>query len=458
MKEPNFRGEKLRNIVYQGRLAALNKELITYRPKSNSHVVLVEKVSQLPPKDFKKDQLGWMKENLDKINAYEQNNSISKKASVLLKNFTYMKTAYYLFGYLNNRSYAVKKELDNETLKIPVQDDYYNFIKLMPLDDQSLLIDRNFGNFVNRFETCKLFNDLKEPRPKVEVKRTKKRKSFIDFLKSKEVKLSKEELNIFTQVDLTKEGQKERKVFFEKYKSQLKKYKIEHPLTVQKAKKRRKKQDVWKRKDSLIDVRFGSRNDLVQQLAKLRSFNHFHSNSKRLIDEHWEEIKKGISHPYLMKIGDDLLAGKYKRYKVIRKKLAEGDAKLIFEKMMLPFKNKYLVVTFWVNKQGVEMTEKAHMKNRENDNLEFVYITNEDYPSIQFYNKTIKDFNLKNTFRVKKDQFNYFRDLFQFCGSTGQYVIDSNGELVEYGSSFSFDLDNKLYTIFNDDKRKSQLK
>src|SRR5690606_27653594 len=85
--------------------------------------------------------------------------SISSKAAAILKYEVLLENTNFLFDFVMNRSFLARQDSTNEMLKIPVPDDYYNFLKEMPLNDPALLVSHQYGTFINRFEYADPFND-----------------------------------------------------------------------------------------------------------------------------------------------------------------------------------------------------------------------------------------------------------------------------------------------------------
>jgi len=65
--------------------------------------------------------------------------------------------AIYLFDYDMSRSYYQKQTPDNEILKLPMPENYFDFLNKMDLDDRLLLVSDDFSTFVNRFEFSTVF-------------------------------------------------------------------------------------------------------------------------------------------------------------------------------------------------------------------------------------------------------------------------------------------------------------
>ena len=56
-----------------------------------------------------------------------------------------------------SRDYYAKQDTANQVLKVKEEDSYYDFLKKMPLNDETVLADANASSFINRFEYMAAF-------------------------------------------------------------------------------------------------------------------------------------------------------------------------------------------------------------------------------------------------------------------------------------------------------------
>ena len=79
-------------------------------------------------------------------------NRYSEKAVHLLRNKLSIKKGTILLDFLSIRSYYATKDSANSILQIREDDNYYDFLKEMPLNDETILASLEFRTFINRFE------------------------------------------------------------------------------------------------------------------------------------------------------------------------------------------------------------------------------------------------------------------------------------------------------------------
>ena len=146
---------KFKNINFKGHLAKINEDLLRFDYNAFDYRSFNKKKKTISPQVFKEEEAIDYKKNTDNLANYLKNNSISDKASVLLKNKINLEHANHLFDFVMSRDYYAKQDTFNQVLKIPVENDYFDFLQELDLNDQSLLVVKEFSTFVNRFEYSK---------------------------------------------------------------------------------------------------------------------------------------------------------------------------------------------------------------------------------------------------------------------------------------------------------------
>lgn len=81
----------------------------------------------------------------------------SAKAARLIKNKADLQAGGLFFDFLMSRDYYAKQDTANQALKVKEEDSYYDFLKKMPLNDETVLADANASSFINRFEYMDAF-------------------------------------------------------------------------------------------------------------------------------------------------------------------------------------------------------------------------------------------------------------------------------------------------------------
>lgn len=192
----------------------------------------------------------------------------------------------------------------------------------------------------------------------------------------------------------------------------------------------------WKAKDSVLHDVLGLENSLVYEISKVRSLKYiFEYSSKEGAAEIWDGLKKGITNPYLLETGDQLIKKSFPDQKMVTYKLPKGPATDVFRKITDPFKGKILFVDFWATTCGPCVAEIQRMKPirekyKDNKDFEFIFITDERGSPKDNYDKFIKEQEMKNIYRLSKDDYNYLRQLFKFNGIPHYTVIDKAGNVL----------------------------
>ena len=107
----------------------------------------------------------------------------------MLQNKIHLEYATHLFDFVSNRKYEANKDSLNEVLKIPVKDNYYDFLQDINMNDQSYFAIDRFGIFVNRFEFSKPI--LVYPKRRSVAKSSfKPKKTFKEYVSEQEISIT----------------------------------------------------------------------------------------------------------------------------------------------------------------------------------------------------------------------------------------------------------------------------
>jgi len=372
--------DRLRNIRYQmkgivfgGALAKINDELVKYPKEESNYKEYQKKVATLSPEAFKKDQLLNITEKNKKLETYAKVNPLTPQTYTILKNEFLLENSTKLLDFINDRSYLLmgKKDTANEIIKLPIPDDYYNFLRDMPLNDNTLLVSSEYSTFINRFEYCKPLSI--------------RSKSFKQEAQTKDYSFRLEEWRLKDSVNQNVLG-------------------LKTNLTYEIAKIR--------------SLKFS-----LNQLSKTSAY------------EYWDILKTEITTPFLIKTGNDFLLKTFPEKTVTSYELPQGAATDVFKKIIAPFKGKILFVDFWATScapcvGGIKRMKETREKYKDNLDFEFIFITDERSSPLETYNKMVKEQELINTFRISKDDFYYLRQLFKFNGIPHYAAIDKNGNVI----------------------------
>jgi thiol-disulfide isomerase/thioredoxin len=142
---------------YLGVNKAINDQLAAIdlsRPDYNN---LNEYRKTQTPDDFKQAQLRNWESTRKKVDSAMKVKQTPERVRKLIANQVDLTYAIYLFDYGMSRAYYQKEAPDNEILKLPMPENYYDFLSKIDLDDQLLLVSNDFSTFVNRFEFSPVF-------------------------------------------------------------------------------------------------------------------------------------------------------------------------------------------------------------------------------------------------------------------------------------------------------------
>jgi thiol-disulfide isomerase/thioredoxin len=153
---------KFKNTEYLGVNKLVNDQLAAIKTTRPDYGKLNDYRKQQKPEDFKKAQLkNWdiARRSADSVMLEKKT---SEKVRKMVNSGIDLVYANYLFDYESSRDYYQKQEPNNEILKMPMPEKYFDFLSKIDLDDRSYLISNDFSIFINRFEFSPVFerNDL----------------------------------------------------------------------------------------------------------------------------------------------------------------------------------------------------------------------------------------------------------------------------------------------------------
>lgn len=450
-----------KKITFKGSLAKINENLMNFNERPFDYKSFSKKKSTVAPVAFKEEEAVEYQKNLANLNNYLKNNTISDKAKIILKNQIDLEHANHLFDFVSNRDYFAKQDTTNLILKIPVENDYFDFLQKFNLNDQSLVVVREFSTFVNRLEFSQPILVYPKPNPA----------NYSSFTPEKTLNQYLEDEKIaITEKDKTlKEGMKNKTFksikelrdyenqYSETYKKATQEYskKYVEPFINTKPKAEVVTMDKWKLRDSVVKNVFHLDKNLVYEIIKVRTidFDIKRSNSENA-HAYWNELKKDITHPFLQEEGlrmvnkqfpintiqnNPLLENSNQKLVINAiaesNKLPEGKEAEIFKNIIKPYKGKILFVDFWATTCGpcvasIKSMKETRKEYKDNKDFEFVFITDQAQSPIDSYNKFVKEQELVNIHRIETDDYNYLRQLFKFNGIPRYVVIDKKGDII----------------------------
>lgn len=307
----------------------------------------------------------------------------SLKAITLIRNQKAIKTGNTYFDYQLNRGYFALKDTANPVLKVNPSRSYYDFLKDIPLDDKTLLVNNPIDILINRFEYMDPLTDIYYKK---------------DFMG-----------NISDKI----------KSYPEKYR------KVWTEILLDEA------------RDSVINEMLGSKKLFLWETAKVRdlsqSLKSCKDRSQAIV--YIEETKKNLSHPYLIDVVQDIYETTVQHYKTSSYQLPEGKATDIFRRIIAPHSGKVLFIDFWgiycgPCRAGIQATAGLRKKYRNHPEFQFVYITGEsDSPEKQYNDYVEKNLKGEASYRISDTEYSYMRQLFQFNGIPHYILVEKDGSI-----------------------------
>lgn len=327
----------------------------------------------------------------------------SQKAVSLIHNQVNLQAGYTYLEFQLARNYYAQKDSTNQVLKVQPDASYYKFLKEMPLNEQSALVNANVKSFINRFE----FMDPLTPAYRIQ----------IELQNDEEFKaLSEDEKKLRLQLKMSEV------------------------------------------KDSIVNSLCGASSSLFWQIACVRNLRYVLSEvlkQPQNAEIFVSQLEKTISHPYLQATVREMQKTLYPVTKQTSYKLPEVKATDIFRRIIAPYAGKVLFVDFWATtcapcRQGIQATAKLREQYRNHPGFQFVYITSEaESPEKAYAEYVEKHLKGEACFRLTDTEYKYMRELFQFNGIPHYVVVEKDGS-ISTGQVGTYNLADFLKTRFGD--------
>lgn len=307
----------------------------------------------------------------------------SQKAVSLIRNQMAMQVGSTYLNFQMSRNYYAQQDSTNRVLQVQPDASYYNFLKEMPLNEQSALANSNISTFINRFE---YMNPL-------------------DAAYSTYAHLSNEETFKALPVE-------------------------EQQILLQ--------MKLCETKDSIINSLCATPSPLLWQVACVRNLRSTLSNVlKRRQDAEvfLSRVEKTLTHPYLRATARSLLDELCPENRPASYQLPEGKATDIFRRIIAPHAGKVLFVDFWATtcgpcRGGIQATADLRKQYRNHPEFQFVYITSEtESPEKSYTDYVEKHLKGEACYRLTDTEYKYMRQLFQFNGIPHYVVVEKDGSI-----------------------------
>ena len=307
----------------------------------------------------------------------------SQKAVSLIRNQMAMQVGSTYLNFQMSRNYYAQQDSTNRVLQVQPDASYYNFLKEMPLNEQSALANSNISTFINRFE---YMNPL-------------------DAAYSTYAHLSNEETFKALPVE-------------------------EQQILLQ--------MKLCETKDSIINSLCATPSPLLWQVARIRNLRFTLSDVlKRRQDAEvfLSRVEKTLTHPYLRATARNLLDELCPETRPASYQLPEGKATDIFRRIIAPHAGKVLFVDFWATtcgpcRGGIQATADLRKQYRNHPEFQFVYITSEtESPEKSYTGYVEKHLKGEACYRLTDTEYKYMRQLFQFNGIPHYVVVEKDGSI-----------------------------
>lgn len=307
----------------------------------------------------------------------------SQKAVSLIRNQKATQTGMAYFDFQMDRSYYAQQDTTNQILKVQPDASYYDFLKEMPLNEQSVLVNYGTDFFINRFE----------------------------FMSPLSIPLQ-EQINMQNDEAFQALPLKERQLRLQLRFSE--------------------------KKDSIVNSLCATPSPLLWQIARVRNLRFILSDAfmqRQYAEAFLTQLEKTVTHPYLRATAREMLEERFPDTPTTSYQLPEGKATDIFRRIIAPHAGKVLFVDFWATtcgpcRAGIKATAKLREQYRNHPEFQFVYITSEAESPLKDYTEYVEK-NLKGEacYRLGDTDYKYLRQLFRFNGIPHYVVVEKDGSI-----------------------------
>lgn len=450
----NNREYPQKSVEFKGKLAEINRELSLFQFPRFNYGQYQDNQLRLSPENFKEYCFNYQEENRKLLDSFISVNPISAKSETILRNENTLSGTTMVMNYLRERDYHERQDPENEFLQQKIGIEYYSFLKELPLNNQSYLVNKSFSEFINRFEYA-------EP---LTFHANSKAISFtpeitaIEYFDLQNIPLTEQERTLlkpetFTSMEAYQTYREKRKPFDEKYSEELADYMKQYVEPYSQEPEPIDFMGPWKKKDSVMVNHLHLSNDLAYDITKTRSLKYDMDRITEADQAHayWQELSATIENEFLKKEGERIVLNKFPKNEInparenstpkmaIKSEiipLPEGKPKEFFYDIADQYKGKIVFVDFWATTCGpcvgtIKQMKDIRKKHKDNPDFEFVFITDQAQSPLAFYNKFTKEQEMENLHRVDTDIYNRFRQLFQFNGIPRYVVLNKNGEVID---------------------------
>lgn len=371
-RDRNF---SLYNIQYMGDNAHMSylEHILSREITYNDYASLRDDPMKLTPMQFREKiqpSVDRWYQVADSLSAIYQ---ASQKAVKRIRCTAALMEGILCFNFERDRLFLAMQHQDNEALKVKAGDDFYEFLRRMPIDEPEMLATREAGEFINRFEFAIPFWT---------------RYPDVDDLSGEDYDKCLFHDNI--RIDSLCQ--------------------------------------IWSGKDNPF------LRQLCRLYGAKGYINNYLTNKYK--QAHLDYLKQQTAEPVLIARLQDFCKTQEgnisKTYA-----LPEGKATDIFRKIIRKHPGKVLYVDFWSTGCGPcraniesESSVELRTKYKDHPEFEFIFITSDRESPREAYDQYVEK-NLKGeaTYRLPHDEYVYLRQLFKFNGIPHYEMVNKDGSI-----------------------------
>ena len=411
--------------LMMGDLAPINHELAAARHLEDINYPIVYK-GNLTPDEYRNYYQNLMAQQLNTLDKFRDSTGLSDAAYRLLRSTIIFKIAVQVFDY---KDYQTRYGFPAIA---PDVNYYQGLLKDLNINDVQNCESTFFRFFVNRLKYVDIagignFEAMSTPSLFKELKR------YMSF--------TKEELQVMAgfpkTIDFLNEASRttgdaiiighQQKEFLQKYEQQMIAVSWEHNQKMR-----------YPKLKQLLNIPDGLAIDIMKTQDILQNMVDFFLpyNDKRL-----QQIKTYIDEPYFYsyiirakeRLKKEIEDNKLIKQGFVVNQTVESPADSLFKNMMQKFTGKVVYIDFWATwcapcLEGIERIEPLK-KEFENENIAFVYVTNQTSP-LTTYNNRIPAIKGEH-FRLSTDEWNVLSSKFKVGGIPHSVLIDKKGNIVD---------------------------
>jgi len=437
-----------KDLQFNGTTAGINQDLTQVKPKELSYTKLLKVMEGKSLDAFKDSVLNFWNESENQLERDLNNKNLTEQAKTILRNQLDIANAVTLLNYVDR---AIARPGQPPNL-YPFSEDksYYDFLKRLPINSQSIVISPQFSFLINRFEFNRPFRNARIS-DVVSVE-----KSFDQYLfselgltptdKDRKYLFQKRTLESFPLTPARKNSESYQeylsnsKKFEKRYNKYLDGYFAKYPKPKEAAIISLTALGKWHARDSILHSYFDLPPNLLQDIAKVRSLRSLFENQLKNQNEealkHLNTLQKSMANKGIINESNALFRSIYHDTPTAAYALPAGKGSEIFQRIIDANKGKMQLVSFWGTKCesciNVIKRNKTLINKYSAKKMSFIFVTTDEWSPESDYNKYVKELGLKNSYRISKEDYGYLQELFKLhTYSSTVIAVDKKGKIVD---------------------------